>query len=151
MEERYGFDIFYIYTHTCTLTCTRVWRLEGYNLWELILSLYYVGTRDGTQVVRLSSKPLYLVSHLIGPEILITYIQVLRFKKTGNKGKWRLGRAMAPEFKGKGAGIVLFFVHHFFLHPLLTDATCETDIDTVPFLFLGTVHVRVWERACVQS
>lgn len=121
-----------------------MWRIEGYNLWELLLSLYRVGTTDGTQVV--SSKRLYLVSHLTGPEILITSIQVLRCKKTGNKGKRRLGRARAPEFKGKGVGTILFSVHHFFLHPLLTAATWETNTDSHCAIFvsgMGTVHVRV--------
>lgn len=44
---------------------TRVWRSED-HLEELFLSFYHVGARDGTQMVRLSGKRLYLQSHVVG-------------------------------------------------------------------------------------
>lgn len=66
----------YVYLHyllLCVDVCicvhmhamTRVWRSED-HLEELFLSFYHVGARDGTQMVRLSGKHLYLQSHVVG-------------------------------------------------------------------------------------
>ena len=42
--------------------CVYVWK-SG-QMWELVLALYYMGSRDGILVVRLGSKCLYPQSHL---------------------------------------------------------------------------------------
>lgn len=47
---------YYIYLLCmCTCMCTTVWRLEG-NLWGSVLSLYSVGPRSWSQLLRLGSK-----------------------------------------------------------------------------------------------
>lgn len=40
-----------------------MWRFKD-NLWESILSFHHLDTKDQTQVVRLASELLYLLSHL---------------------------------------------------------------------------------------
>lgn len=45
------------------------------HLWKLILTFHHVDPGDQTQVVRLSSKCLYLLSHLTGP-ILVSLNKV---------------------------------------------------------------------------
>lgn len=49
---------------------------RSHNYWELVLSLYSVGPRSQTQVVRLSSKHLSPLSHVAGPIIVV--LTVLR-------------------------------------------------------------------------
>jgi hypothetical protein len=43
------------------------------NLLELLLSFLHVDSRDLTQLSRLGSKPLYLLSHLPGPQRLLLF------------------------------------------------------------------------------
>ena len=49
----------------CVCVCVYMQTLED-NFWELAFLFYCVGPRDGTQVVTLVSKQLYLLSHLAG-------------------------------------------------------------------------------------
>jgi hypothetical protein len=46
-----------------------VWKLED-NLKLLFLTFHHVGSTNRTQVARLGSKPLYLLSHLYSPCII---------------------------------------------------------------------------------
>lgn len=46
--------------HACDTAC--MWKLED-NWRELVLSAYHVGSRDSTQLVLLSDKHLYSLSH----------------------------------------------------------------------------------------
>lgn len=45
------------------------------RVWEWVLSLYHVVSRDGTQAVRLGGKHLYWLSHLPGL-LFMTFITV---------------------------------------------------------------------------
>jgi hypothetical protein len=44
----------------CVCVCVRD------NMWQSVLSFYYVGTRDRTLVIELGGKCLYILSHLAG-------------------------------------------------------------------------------------
>lgn len=46
--------------HACDTAC--MWKLED-NWRDLVLSVYHVGSRDGTQLVLLRDKRLYSLSH----------------------------------------------------------------------------------------
>lgn len=51
----------------CSVCLVHVWRSED-NFAKLVLSFYlYVGSGDRTQVVKLASKCIYLLSHLTHP------------------------------------------------------------------------------------
>ena len=51
----------------CVCTSQRVHKEVEDNLWESVLFFHDVGPRDQTQVVRLGTKHLYLLSHPAHP------------------------------------------------------------------------------------
>lgn len=63
--ERCGFDVSFFFTHTHT----QVWRLEEQPMGAGSL-LPPCGSQGWKELIRHSSKDLYLVSHLTDPEIL---------------------------------------------------------------------------------
>lgn len=60
--------------HACDTAC--MWKLED-NWRELVLSVYHVGSRDGTQLVLLGDKHLYSLSHPDAYVISICFSQKL--------------------------------------------------------------------------
>lgn len=62
------------------IVCGQSVRRSEYNFGELVFSFYHVssGSRDGTQVIRLGSKTLYLLSHLMDL-CLSTYLPIYLF------------------------------------------------------------------------
>lgn len=56
-----------IYVCMCYMCTTTFMEMAEDNLQELVLFLHYVSSRDGTQVIRLSGRHIWLPSQLTDP------------------------------------------------------------------------------------
>lgn len=94
LKTVFFFPIYYIYllyllicsawgAHACVYMpwSMYVWKSEE-SLWELVLSFHHVGPRDGTHVIRLNNKFLYLLSHLSSPRVAFLILNCLAIPGT---------------------------------------------------------------------